>query len=75
MMKLSWKDLKTRLKKKKPFDIVVEVLDYKPMDVEDAIAELNAGKETFFVFNNSKTEQMNVLYRRYDGSMGLIQPQ
>ncbi|WP_186440996.1 sigma 54 modulation/S30EA ribosomal C-terminal domain-containing protein [Desulfamplus magnetovallimortis] len=63
------------MKKKKPFDIVVEVLDYKPMDVEDAIAELNAGKETFFVFNNSKTEQMNVLYRRYDGSMGLIQPQ
>ncbi len=45
------------------------------MGVEDAISELNAGKEVFFVFINSNSEKMNVLYRRHDGTFGLIQPQ
>ncbi len=45
------------------------------MGIDDAIMELDAGKETFFVFNNSRTERMNVLYRRHDGTLGLIQPQ
>ncbi|MBF0204067.1 MAG: sigma 54 modulation/S30EA ribosomal C-terminal domain-containing protein [Desulfamplus sp.] len=45
------------------------------MDVEDAVIELNSGTENFFVFNNSRTERLNVLYRRNDGNLGLIQPQ
>lgn len=63
------------MKKKKSYDIVEETLDYKPMDVDDAVIELNEGKDNFFVFNNSKTERLNVLYRRNDGNLGLIQPQ
>ncbi|MBF0201519.1 MAG: ribosome-associated translation inhibitor RaiA [Desulfamplus sp.] len=61
--------------KKNSHDIILETLDFKPMDVDDAVIELDAGKETFFVFNNSRTERMNVLYRRHDGALGLIQPQ
>ncbi|MBF0232104.1 MAG: ribosome-associated translation inhibitor RaiA, partial [Desulfamplus sp.] len=61
--------------KKKSYDIVLETLDYKPMDIDDAVVELYAGKEHFFVFNNSRTERLNVIYRRSDGDIGLIQPQ
>lgn len=45
------------------------------MNIEDAIIELDAGKEVFFVFTNAESETMNVLYRRHDGSLGLIKPQ
>ncbi|THB80174.1 MAG: ribosome-associated translation inhibitor RaiA [Desulfobacteraceae bacterium] len=55
-------------------DILVENIDYKPMDVEDAIIELNSQKLNFFVFNNARTEQVNVLYKHNNGRLGLIQP-
>ena len=29
----------------------------------------------FFMFYNSETDQHNVLYRRHDGDLGLIQPE
>lgn len=54
--------------------IVVEPIDYKPMDIEDAVIELNTGKQSFFVFNNARTEQLNVLYKHNNGKLGLIQP-
>lgn len=54
--------------------IIVEPIDYKPMDVEDAVIELNSGKKAFFVFNNARTEQLNVLYKHNNGKLGLIQP-
>lgn len=73
---IEFEDLEPAIEEKKnSYDIVMETLDYKPMDIDDAIIELNAGKETFFVFSNSRTEQMNVLYRRNDDTLGLIQPQ
>ncbi len=54
--------------------IIIEPIDYKPMDVEDAVVELNSGKQSFFVFNNARTEQLNVLYKHNNGKLGLIQP-
>jgi len=54
--------------------VIVEPIDTKPMDVEDAIVELNSGKKAFFVFNNARTEQLNVLYKHNNGKLGLIQP-
>lgn len=68
-------EVESGVEKKKSYDIIEETLDYKPMDVDDAVIELNEGKDNFFVFNNSKTERLNVLYRRNDGNLGLIQPQ
>ena len=55
-------------------DIIIEPVDYKPMDVEDAVIELNSGKKSFFVFNNARTEQLNVIYKHNNGKLGLIQP-
>jgi putative sigma-54 modulation protein len=55
-------------------EIVVEPVDSKPMDIEDAVVELNSGKKAFFVFNNARTQQLNVLYKHNNGKLGLIQP-
>ncbi len=54
--------------------IIIETIDYKPMDIEDALIELNSGRQSFFVFNNARTEQLNVLYKHNSGKLGLIQP-
>lgn len=47
----------------------------KPMDVEEAILQMNLINHDFFVFTNSESEQANVLYRRKDGNYGLIEPE
>jgi putative sigma-54 modulation protein len=55
-------------------EVIMEAIDVKPIDIDDAVMELNSGKENFFVFSNARTERVNVLYRRNDGKLGLIQP-
>ncbi len=45
-----------------------------PMDVSEAIEQMNLlGHNLFFVFLNAESNQTNVLYRRRDGSLGLIE--
>jgi putative sigma-54 modulation protein len=46
----------------------------KPMDVEEAILQMNMVGHNFFVFSNSQNSQINVVYRRNDGRYGLIEP-
>lgn len=47
----------------------------RPMDEWEAIEQMELlGHNNFFVFYNAQTEAINVLYKRYDGSLGLIQP-
>ena len=46
----------------------------KPMDVEEAILQMNLIGHSFFVFANMDTNQINVVYRRDDGRYGLIEP-
>jgi putative sigma-54 modulation protein len=47
----------------------------KPMTVEEAALVVNEGSETFLVFRNATTDSINVLYRRRDGNLGLIEPE
>ncbi len=47
----------------------------KPMTVEEAMREVQQHEEGLVVFRNSLTERMNVLYRRKDGNLGLIEPE
>jgi putative sigma-54 modulation protein len=54
--------------------IIVEPLDTKPMDIEDAVIGLESGKQAFFVFTNARTSRINVLYKHNNGKLGLIQP-
>lgn len=44
----------------------------KPMTVEEAAIELNHSEYPFIVFRNSESGIINVLYRRKDGSLGLV---
>lgn len=54
--------------------IIVEKLDSKPMDPEEASMQLQMDEREFLVFRNSRTKEMNVIYRRRDGNLGLIEP-
>ena len=49
-------------------------IEYKPMDVEEAVLQMDLVNNNFLVFTNSQTNRVNVLYRRKDGHYGLIQP-
>jgi len=55
-------------------DIKVNHIEYKPMDVEEAVMQMDLITNQFLVFTNARTEAVNVLYRRNDGNYGLIQP-
>jgi len=47
-----------------------------PMDEEEAIVQMrNLGHDNFFIFYNAETSKINVLYRRRNGSYGLIEPE
>ncbi len=55
--------------RRKKFDLI-------PMAEEEAIEQMKLlGHDNFFVFYNAKVGAVNVLYRRRDGTYGLIEPQ
>ena len=47
----------------------------KPMFPEDACMQMDLLGHNFFVFSNAETEEINVVYKRKDGSFGLIEPE
>ena len=58
------------------YDLVrVKKFPVKPMQVEDAIAQMELLGHTFFLFLNEETDSMCVLYLRSDGGYGLLQPE
>jgi putative sigma-54 modulation protein len=48
--------------------------EMRPMAPEDAAAQMEALNHDFFMFMNSETDKINVIYRRRDGNYGLIEP-
>jgi len=48
---------------------------FKPMDVEEAILQMNMLGHSFFVFSNADSKSVNVVYKRSDGKYGLIEQQ
>jgi len=57
---------KSKVVKTKSFDL-------DPITVEDAQAFMEAVGHNFYVFLNVKTGEVNVLYKRNDGNLGLIE--
>ena len=55
-------------------EIVSRRLVAKPMSVDEAVMQLESGREQFFVFRNAGSGEVNVLYHRRDGGLGLIEP-
>ena len=54
--------------------IMVQSIEYKPMDVDEAVMQMELVNNNFLVFTNSRTDRVNVIYRRKDGHYGLIEP-
>jgi putative sigma-54 modulation protein len=46
----------------------------KPMTPEDAAVQMELLGHAFYMFRNSETLEVNVVYRRADGGYGLIEP-
>jgi len=62
---LAWAD--AHIKKRKRHKI-------EAMSIEDAALQMELLGNQFFLFENPENHQLNVLYRRKDGSLGLIEP-
>lgn len=48
---------------------------FKPMYPEDACVQMELLGHDFFVFCNAETDEVNVVYRRKNGTFGLIEPE
>ena len=46
----------------------------KPMSAEEAVLQMELVGHNFFVFFDSETEEVNVVYKRKNGTYGLIEP-
>ena len=54
--------------------VKIKRFDMQPTFEEDAISQMEELGHAFFVFLNAESDQVAVLYRRRDGSYGLIEP-
>jgi len=55
-----------------PRIIKAEKVDIKPMDINEAAMQMEMSNQNFLVFANSKSNQINIIYKRRDGNLGLI---
>ena len=49
-----------------------KTIELRPMDEDEAILQMELVDHDFFVFKNVDTESVSVLYKRKDGSYGII---
>jgi putative sigma-54 modulation protein len=47
----------------------------KPMSLEDAALRVEGSTDSFVVFRNASSDTVNIMYRRKDGNLGLIEPE
>lgn len=45
----------------------------KPMDMEEAIMQMELIEHSFFVYRDTETDAISIVYRRNDGDYGLIE--
>ena len=48
---------------------------FKPMYPEDACVQMELLGHNFYVFSNAETDEVNVVYKRKNGTYGLIEPE
>lgn len=58
-----------------PRIVKVKRFAVKPMPVDEAVEQMELLGHSFFLFVNSDTGSINLLYRRNDGNYGLIEPE
>ncbi|HLW79733.1 MAG TPA: ribosome-associated translation inhibitor RaiA [Terriglobia bacterium] len=52
-----------------------ERIPIKPLSIDEAIDSLDGARSGIVVFRNPDTERVNVIYRRHDGNLGMIEPE
>ena len=57
-----------------PQIIKTKRFDLKPMQPEEAVMQMELLDKDFFIFSNIGSGQINVIYKRKDGNVGLIEP-
>jgi putative sigma-54 modulation protein len=60
---------------REPQIIKTKQINAKPMDVDEAVMQMDLANSEFLVFTNAMTSSINVIYRRKDGNYGLIEPE
>lgn len=53
----------------------VKKFDFKPMDAEEACLQMDLLGHSFFVFKDAETGETCVVYKRKNGTYGLIEPE
>lgn len=56
-------------------DVLVKtkIITPKPMDMEEAIMQMELIGHSFFVYRDTETDAISIVYRRNDGNYGLIE--
>ena len=62
----------TEEEKKEESVVKRKTVEMKPMSEEEAILQMNLIGHDFFIFKNSATDEVSVLYRRNDEQYGII---
>ncbi|BAI80515.1 sigma 54 modulation protein/ribosomal protein S30EA [Deferribacter desulfuricans SSM1] len=57
-----------------PKTIISKQIPAKPMTIDEAVMQMELLNKNFFVFRNAETGEVNVVYHRDDGNIGLIEP-
>jgi putative sigma-54 modulation protein len=60
---------------KRPEIIKAERVSAKPLSLDEAVMQLELAPNDFLIFINDETEKINVIYRRKDGVLGLVEPE
>ncbi|MBI1748172.1 MAG: ribosome-associated translation inhibitor RaiA [Acidobacteria bacterium] len=55
--------------------VILKDVSKKPMALEEAMLNLGQSEDNFIVFRDAQSQLVNVLYKRKDGSYGLICPE
>ncbi len=64
------------VEEEREYDLVrTKSISVKPESIEEAILQMNMLGHEFYMFRNSETNAINVVYRRTDGGYGLIEPE
>jgi len=53
--------------------VPVDPLEFPAMSLDDAVEKLKADGKEFALFSNSQTKRLSVLFKREDGTLGLIE--
>lgn len=63
-----------RQEEDKPRIVKIKKFSIKPMSSAEASLQMELLGHDFYVFTNSETDEVNVVYRRKDSNYGLIEP-